>query len=437
MLAFTHTFGRLRSSFHQTIASQYRNFCAMPVTTPQAAMSTINCDATLAVGEDGTLTLDARQEAPILEAAPASCSNTRTLWLNRPRALHALSQSMLQRIRSRLERLEADESVKCIVLRSTGTPGRAFCAGGDIRHMYSGAANGDYNVVDEFFRVEYSLDAYIAALQTPIISLWDGIVMGGGVGLSVHGKFRVATENTVFAMPECAIGLHPDIGASYFLPRLRGIPYAAYASLTGARIRGQDSKTIGLATHYVASHQVDALVQRLEAVDVSTFTAIDKVIREFEDLTVKAPAYPTPEMDAVIERCFGMDSVEGIVEALHKTVNDGGNEEEAAFANEALEAIKKASPASLKVSLESMKRGGSKGMTVNQCLEQEFRLSARCLRERNLVEGVGAAVIDRTKKPTWNPATIEEMKQEEVDRYFASLEDLGLEELVLLKQSKM
>ncbi len=400
-------------------------------------MSTIHCDATLAVSEDGAVALDAHQEAPVLESAPASNSGVRTIWLNRPRALHALSPTMLLRIRSRLERHESDDSVKCVVLRSTGQPGRAFCAGGDIRNMYSSAAKGDYGEVDDFFRVEYSNTAFLAAMQTPMVSLWDGIVMGGGVGLGIHGKFRIATENTTFAMPECAIGLHPDIGASYFLPRLRGMPFAAYAALTGARIRGQDVKTIGLATHYIESQYVDALVQRLEAVDVSTFTAIDKVIREFEDTTTKPSVYPTAAANTVIEQCFSAENVEGIMDALGKAANGTANEEEAEFANLTLEAMNKASPASLKVSLESMKRGGNKNMNVNQCLEQEFRLSARCTREQNFVEGVGAAVIDRTKKPNWSPATLQDMKDKEVQGYFTSLVDLDMEELGLPKKSKM
>lgn len=386
--------------------------------------------ASLAVGEDGQVKLDPLLEAPVLEEAPAARSSVRSIYLNRPRALHALSHSMLLRIGARLRRHDEDPMVHCIVLRSTGDSGRAFCAGGDIRSLYEGAEQGVYTLCDQFFRTEYTLNDSISKLQTPLVSLWDGIVMGGGVGLSIHGRFRIATENTVFAMPECAIGLHPDIGASHFLPRLQGTAFGAYIALTGARVRGRDAYLVGLATHFVESHNIDALVHRLESVDIASYTAIDKVIREF------APAaayevYPSESARAVIERCFAADNVEDIIAELEKSasVND---DEEASFAKETLAMMAKGSPISLKVTLESVRQGAN--TKLENSLDKEFRLSVRCARNRNIVEGICAAVIDRSKPPTWSPSNVNQVTEEEVMNHFKPLDDLSVPELGLVSE---
>lgn len=390
------------------------------LTTSRTMSTQVQCTATQEVLESGGIRLDATQSAPILEEASSSGSQVRTLWLNRPSALHALTYSMNARLYARLHHLDTASSISCIVLRSTGRLGRAFCAGGDIRAMYANATSGQHELIDAFFRREYELNARIAALDTPLIALLDGIVMGGGVGLGVHARFRVATEHTAFAMPECAIGLHPDIGASFFLPRLQGRAVGAYLALTGARVRARDAVALGVATHYVESHYLNDVVRRLECVDVSTPTAIDKVLREFE--SDGNTRYPGAEESEVIERCFAADCVEEIVGLLRE---EGGE-----FAEETLRLMEGACPVSLKVSLESVRRGEK--MSLLQCLDSEFRLSMRLARNENLREGIRAAVIERRSKAVWKPAELEEVSREQVLAYFAPVEEeFGVAELGL------
>ncbi len=378
---------------------------------PRSRMNTARHIATLAVLENGEVALDPQLVAPVLEKPSASQSQLRALFLNRPKALHALSQSMIVRLHQRLLALQAHPGLQCIVLSSTGPPGRAFCAGGDLRIL----STGDIGSIATFFRAEYALNHAIATSPKHIVSLWDGIVMGGGAGLSVHGRFRVATENTVFAMPECSIGLHPDVGATHFLSRLPGA-LGTYLGLTGARLRGKEVRAAGLATHFVESQRLDALMQRLESVDVSTATAIDKVISEFED-EPGSGAFPNSE---VINACFDKNAVEDVVAALGDADNNANDEGEAQFSRRARESIAKGSPSSLKATLESITRGRS--MSIAECLDMEFRMSIRCAQKPDLNEGIRAAIIDRTIPPRWQPATLEKVTRNDVLAYFAPLE---------------
>lgn len=397
----------------------------LPSIQRRSRMSCARHVASLGVLETGEVSLDPELLAPVLERPSASQSQVRSLYLNRPKAMHALNLSMINRLHARLRILHADPGLECIVLESTG--GRAFCAGGDIKWLHSA---GSLEPIADFFRAEYSLNHTVATSPKRILSLWDGIVMGGGAGVSVHGRFRVATENAVFAMPECSIGLHPDVGASHFLSRLPGA-LGRYLGLTGARLRGREIRAAGLATHYIESQHLGALVQRLESVDVSSATAMEKVLSEFEEPLTELQV---PNMD-VINACFDKREVEDVVTALAQAEKDANDEGEESFARNAREMIAKGSPSSLKVTLESVTRGRS--MSIAECLDMEFRLSVRCASKPNLIEGIRAAVVDRTKPAAWQPSSLEEVSKDDVLAYFAPLDtDSDVPELGLTSPLK-
>lgn len=374
--------------------------------------------ATLGVSEDGTTIRDEERACEILEER--NSAHTRTLWLNRPKALHAHTLSMLKRLHSRLIIHENDPEISCIILRSTGKRGRAFCAGGDIVAMYGALIRKEISVLDDFFRSEYLLNHRIGTMKTCVVSIWDGIVMGGGVGLSVHGKYRIATENTIFAMPECSIGLHPDAGASHALPRVKGgLNVGKYLALTGARVHAQDTLRLGLATHFVESGQIEPLVRHLQSEGNNNIEwVIDFAAKKFNTKR----RFPDIEL---IQNYFRDDSVEEIIAAL-ENCEDGDRE----FADETLAMIRRGNPISLKVALESVIR--AQHLSLAQCLDMEYRLTVRFSRSSNFQEGIRAAVIDKKDKllPRWNPETIEGVSDTEVERYFSKL-DVCIEELRL------
>uniref|UniRef100_A0A8C0IRD5 3-hydroxyisobutyryl-CoA hydrolase n=1 Tax=Chelonoidis abingdonii TaxID=106734 RepID=A0A8C0IRD5_CHEAB len=284
------------------------------------------------------------------------------ITLNRPKALNAFNLSMIRQIYPQLKTWEKDPETFLIIIKGTG--GKAFCAGGDIRVITDAGKVGD-RLAQDFFREEYTLNNAIGTCQKPYVALIDGITMGGGVGLSVHGHFRVATEKTVFAMPETAIGLFPDVGGGYFLPRLPGkIGY--YLALTGFRLKGRDSQKAGIATHFVESEKLPALEKDL--------------------IALKSPS---------------KENVADVLNSYHmKTLN-------------------KMSPTSLKMTLRQLREGAS--MNLQDVLIMEYRLSQACMNGHDFYEGVRAVLIDKDQVPKWKPATLEEVTDEFVDNCFKSL----------------
>jgi enoyl-CoA hydratase len=226
------------------------------------------------------------------------------ITLNRPKALNALTHGMCLAMKAQLDTWATDDAVKTVVVRGVGE--RAFCAGGDIRALYESGRAGTAYALD-FYRDEYILDAAIKHFPKPYVALIRGIVMGGGVGVSLNGSHRVADESTMFAMPETGIGLFPDVGGSYFLPRLPG-ETGMYLALTGARLKSADALNSGVATHFVAAAKTEALIERLAASE-----APDAAIR---DVAGNAGAPPLAEHQGVIDRCFAGTSVEAILSAL-------------------------------------------------------------------------------------------------------------------------
>jgi enoyl-CoA hydratase len=319
--------------------------------------------------------------------------------LNRPRALNALSLAMLGAMQAKMDAWAGDAAVTRVVLRGRG--GRAFCAGGDIRQIHALAKAGEHAAVNAFWRAEYGLDATVKRFPKPVISLIEGLVMGGGNGISVHGSHRVSSETYSFAMPEVGIGLFPDVGMTYVLPRLPGLT-GTYLALTGTRIGPGDAHAVGLATHHAEAAAFDAIVDAL-----ASGAAIDPVLAAHAR-PVPGPG-PLVEARAVIDACFSADTVPEILARLDA---DGS-----AFAVETAALMRTRSPTSLTLVRAQMRRGAA--LSFPEAMRLEYRMVGALMRGHDFFEGVRAAVIDKDGAPAWNPATLEAVDPAAIAAAFA------------------
>lgn len=320
------------------------------------------------------------------------------ITLTRPAALNALTHEMVRVFQEALLAWESDPEIAAVLIRGEG---RAFCAGGDIARVYRECREGRPPV--DFFYDEYQLNAYLRAYPKPCVSLIDGIVMGGGVGISVHGSHRILSEKTRFAMPEVGIGFFPDVGGSYFLPRLRD-RFGYYLGLTGAHVGWGDCLRAGIATDCIPSEALDGLVGEIcDTGDVAAAIASRR--------TVPQPETPEEAWRAISEILAG-DSVPAIVERLEA--------ESGEWAAKALAAMRRASPTSLHVTLRLLTEGST--LSMEECMRMEFRIVTRMLAGNDFMEGIRAVLIDKDGKPDWRPATLAEIEPaRDVDGYFAPL----------------
>jgi len=328
------------------------------------------------------------------------------ITLNRPKALNALTHAMCVVMKSKLDEWANDPAVLAVAIRGAGD--RALCAGGDIRALYDSGRDGTPYAF-EFYRDEYRLNAAIKHFPKPYIALIRGIVMGGGVGVSVHGSHRVADETAVFAMPETGIGLFPDVGGSYFLPRCPG-EIGMYLALTGARLKTADMLYAGIATHHVVGSRTDELLARLVAGETPD-TAIAA-------LAMPSAAAPLAQQQAEIDRHFATASVEAILASL----DSAGDE----WAHATAATIRTKSPTSLKLAYRQLHAGKSLGF--DDCMRMEMRMVARVIAGAEFYEGVRATIIEKDNAPKWRPATLAEVRKQDIDAYFSPL---GERELVL------
>uniref|UniRef100_A0A9L0QZB4 3-hydroxyisobutyryl-CoA hydrolase n=1 Tax=Equus caballus TaxID=9796 RepID=A0A9L0QZB4_HORSE len=300
------------------------------------------------------------------------------ITLNRPKLLNTLTVGMIRQIYTQLKKWEQDPETFLIIIKGAG--GKAFCAGGDIRAI-SEIGNKNQKILQDFFREEYMLNNYIASYRKPYVALIHGITMGGGVGVSVHGQFRVATEKSLFAMPETAIGLFPDVGGGYFLPRLQG-KLGYFLGLTGFRLKGRDVYTAGIATHFVDSEKLDTLEEDLSALKAPSSENVADVLETYHTKSKidRDKSFILEEHMDKINSCFSANTVEQIIENLRQ---DGSS-----FALEQLKVINKMSPTSLKITLRQLMEGSSK--TLQEVLTMEYRLSQSCMRGHDFYEGVRA-----------------------------------------------
>jgi len=331
------------------------------------------------------------------------------ITLNRPKALNALTLDMVHAIRAKLDAWRDDAAIELVVIRGAGE--RAFCAGGDIRALHDSGKAGTPYVID-FYAHEYRLNRAIKRYPKPYIALINGIVMGGGVGVSVHGQYRVAGEGCVFAMPETGIGLFPDVGGTYFLPRCPG-EVGMYLGLTGARLDVTDAKYAGIATHIVPAAQHDDLLAALAAGS----QPLERTLTQFAvtpDNKSRIAGLQQP-----IDRHFAHASVEAIVASLEADTS--------LFAAETLKTMRTKSPTSLKVTFRQIREGKTLGF--EECMRLEFRLTNRFMRGRDFYEGVRAAILEKDNAPKWQPPSLEAVAKTDIDAYFAPLPngDLALD----------
>lgn len=319
--------------------------------------------------------------------------------LNRPKALNALTRDMCLKLKAQLDIWATDTSIKSVAVRGTGD--RAFCAGGDIRVLYeSGKAKTPYAF--DFYRDEYILNVTIKHFPKPYIALIHGIVMGGGVGVSVHGSHRIAGEAAMFAMPETGIGLFPDVGGSYFLPRCPG-QIGMYLALTGARLRTADTLYAGVATHFVPTAKWETLIGQL-ADGASPEDAL-------APLSDKVPGDFLSEHRAAIDRLFSGNSVEEILAALDAEHTD--------WAKDTAATIRSKSPTSLKVAFRQNREGAK--LEFDDCMRMEFRMVNRIIAGHDFYEGVRATIIDKDGAPKWKPAELGKVSEADVQAYFSPL----------------
>jgi enoyl-CoA hydratase/carnithine racemase len=333
--------------------------------------------------------------------------------LNRPKALNAVTHAMVLALRAQLDRWADDDAVTRIVMTAAGD--RAFSAGGDIRALYDLGKAGRHDEALQFWRDEYPLNAAIKNYRKPYIALIDGIAMGGGVGVSVHGSHRVAGDRFSFAMPEVGIGFFPDVGATWFLPRLPG-ELGTYCALTGDRFGIADAVNSGIATHRVQSTRFAALLEGLAGT-----VSVDAVLAAFSEPVEEGPIV---RRKATIDRMFAGDMVENILAALdHEAVSGSGDAE---WAHKTAATIRTKSPLSLKLALAQVRRG--KDWDFDTCMRMEFRIVSRIIHGHDFYEGVRAVIVDKDNKPRWQPATLADVGEAEVETHFAPL---GRSELVL------
>ncbi|MFJ9693909.1 enoyl-CoA hydratase/isomerase family protein [Kitasatospora sp. NPDC101183] len=327
--------------------------------------------------------------------------------LNRPKALNALTHAMVGRIAGALDAWEQDRTVETVVL--TGAGERGLCAGGDIVAIHRAATGGDHSAAEEFWRDEYRLNARIARYPKPYVAVMDGIVMGGGVGVSAHGRVRIVTERTRIAMPETGIGFVPDVGGTYLLGLAPG-ELGTHLALTAGSIGAGDALLCGLADHFVPAERLPALLDDL---------AVEPVHEALERHVSTAPPGRLAEQREWIDDCYAAPTVEEILERLRAC----GRPE----AEEAADRITANSPTAVKVTLAALRRARALG-PLEAVLDQEFRTSCAALATADLPEGIRAQVIDKDRTPRWHPAEPAEVSEGEVDRHFARLgeRELGL-----------
>ncbi|MCO4319680.1 enoyl-CoA hydratase/isomerase family protein [Phyllobacterium sp. 21LDTY02-6] len=326
--------------------------------------------------------------------------------LTRAKALNALTRTMVNAMYRALTAWETDPEVHCIIVEGEG---RAFCAGGDILAVYHAGRAG--KPLYEFFADEYRLNAYIRQYSKPYVSLIDGIVMGGGVGISVHGSHRVVTENVVLAMPEVGIGFFPDVGGSAFLPHLPD-HFGTYLALTGNRIRQGDCLQSGIATHAIRAEDKDRLRRSL--------IRTGDPDRSLKGKTVN-PDYETPEtVRDMIGVLFDSPTLNGCLIRLAAAGANGSEEAQQLF-----ELIRSRSPTSLHVSFRQIEEG--RELDMDQCMRMEYRILSRMLENHDFYEGVRALLVDKDNTPRWQPARLEDISPEMVDAYFAPLGERELQ----------
>ncbi|AIK96660.1 enoyl-CoA hydratase/isomerase family protein [Candidatus Odyssella acanthamoebae] len=350
-------------------------------------------------------------ETPEAEVLFSKIGHAGIITLNRPKALNSLNLDMIRAMMKTLKQWEQDDQIACVIIEGGGD--KAFCAGGDIRSVYLAKLEDRRDYQDAIFREEYELNYYISKYTKPYISLINGICMGGGLGISVHGSHRIVTERTVMAMPETAIGFFPDVGASYFLNKCPG-RLGMFMAITGEKIKGADALYCGLATHYVPSEKMGQLREALT--QTSSAKQVNEAMARFN---TDAPASELAQYQSLIDEIFTGKTVPEILDKLYEVKHPK--------AYEWVRNLTKKSPLSMAIAFTLLKR--TRGMSLKRCLPIEFRLSQRFVEHYDFFEGIRALLVDKDNEPKWQPNHISKVKLDTVRSYF---KDLGLKELKLV-----
>jgi enoyl-CoA hydratase len=327
----------------------------------------------------------------------------RHITLNRPKALNALTLDMAATMLAELRAWQDDKAVGAVLIDGAGE--RGLCAGGDLRALYDAANSGD-DLPARFWSAEYRLDLLIARYRKPVIAIMDGMVMGGGVGISAHAAHRVVTERSAVAMPEVSIGYFPDVGVSFLLARAPGRA-GFHLALTGERIGAADAIYAGLADVHIISEKLADLSAALAGC-----RAADEVKARLAAMSSPPAAGKLAAARPWIDACYGADNVEGLFARLDKTSG--------ADAQAALATLQKMSPTSLKITLRNLRSALSFGK-VEQSFQQDYRLSLACIAEHDFIEGIRAAIVDKDRKPVWRPDRLEDVTAAVVDRHFDTI----------------
>lgn len=337
----------------------------------------------------------------------------RTIELNRPKKLHSLNGSMIRKIVPRLQEWAKSDMANVVVIKGAGP--KAFCAGGDVTSLAQDNTQGEEGAArsTDYFGLEYKLDHLIATYSKPYVAFMDGITMGGGVGLSIHAPIRIATERTLFAMPETTIGFFPDVGASFFLPRMAG-GVGTYLALTSDKLKGVNVFYAGVATHYIHSTSLPELERRLGELRFNDYDTlqerlvlIDATIEEFcTGLPHDQPMLLKGELREAIDRCFTKNNVPDIIAALE--AEEGATKE---WAERTLATLRQRSPTSVHVTLRQMRLG--RNWTIAEAFRREHKIAGKFMRHPDFTEGVHALLIRKDGKPQWKPASLDDIKPED------------------------
>jgi enoyl-CoA hydratase len=332
--------------------------------------------------------------------------------LNRPKAINAMTLEMSLGIDAALDQFETDPAVALVLLEGAGE--RGLCAGGDIRGLYeSSRAGGDLGKV--FWRQEYIMNARIAKFPKPYVAFMDGLVMGGGVGLSAHGRHRVVTEKTKLAMPEVGLGFFPDVGGTWLLSRSPG-EIGTYFGLTGQTMNGPDAIHARFADAVVPSNRLVALREALVNLGASASSADVKAT--IDRFATGETSGPVAAMRPRIDTWFAHDAIEDMVAALHRDSSE--------LAQSTLRTLNEKSPRGMVVTLKLLRLARASA-SLEECLVREYRAALEVFRSDDFREGVRAAVIDKDRNPRWSPPRIEDVTSEMIAPYFA---EIGADELV-------
>ncbi|KAF2734471.1 ClpP/crotonase [Polyplosphaeria fusca] len=357
----------------------------------------------------------------------------RNIELNRPKKLNSLDGSMARKIIPRLQEWEKSELAGVVIIKGAG---RAFCAGGDVAALAKWNQTGaeGQQKSSDYFGLEYKLDHLIATYSKPYVAFMDGITMGGGVGLSIHAPFRIATENTLFAMPETTIGFFPDVGASFFLPRMEG-QLGTYLALTSEQLKGVDAFYAGVATHYIHSSTLGQLESRLAELQFpdhmnlqGRFKIINSTIEEFSTGLPSDRAALSGEIRNAIDRVFAVDqpNIQVILSSLEQIkTSKKSSEALQAWAARTVDTLHTRSPTAVAVTLQQMRVG--REWSIAETFQREYDIASHFMAHPDFVEGVTARLIERKKeRPNWQPNTLGQVKSSDVNKFFARKTNLPL-----------